>query len=122
MNSYRASQQNYLAASNQMQDARTLVEEQAKNTFEQLQVAQENAGFLDNQANIAGEFLALAREERQLGRRSLIDVLSGETAEINALSDAETAKSQVAITAYTLLFILGKLDVASVKVAAVIVE
>jgi outer membrane protein TolC len=122
MNSYRASQQNYLAASNQMQDARTLVEEQAKNTFEQLQVAQENAGFLDNQANIAGEFLALAREERQLGRRSLIDVLSGETAEINALSDAEAAKSQVAITAYTLLFILGKLDVASVKVAAVIVE
>jgi adhesin transport system outer membrane protein len=105
-----------------MQDARTLVEEQAKNTFEQLQVAQENAGFLDNQANIAGEFLALAREERQLGRRSLIDVLSGETAEINALSDAETAKSQVAITAYTLLFILGKLDISSVKVAAIIVE
>ena len=122
MNSYRASQQNYLAASNQMQDARTLVEEQAKNTFEQLQVAQENAGFLENQANIAGEFLALAREERQLGRRSLIDVLSGETAEINALSDAEAAKSQVAITAYTLLFILGKLDISSVKVAAIIVE
>ena len=122
MNTYRASRQNYLAATNQVQDARTLVEEQAKNTFEQLQVAQENAGFLENQANIAGEFLALAREERQLGRRSLIDVLSGETAEINALSDAEAAKTQVAITAYTLLFILGKLDIESVKVKPIIVE
>ncbi|MEE2694132.1 MAG: TolC family protein [Pseudomonadota bacterium] len=122
INSYRASKQNYLAASNQVKDAKTLVEEQARNTFEQLRVAQENAGFLENQANIAGEFLALAREERQLGRRSLIDVLSGETAEINALSDAEAAKTQVTITAYTLLFILGKLDINSVKVKPIIVE
>ena len=122
MNNYKASQQNYLAASNQVQDAINLVKEQAKNTFEQFQIAQENAGFLENQANIAGEFLALAREERQLGRRSLIDVLSGETAEINARSDAETAKTQVAISAYTLLFILGKLDIGAIKVQPVIVN
>ena len=42
-------------------------------------------------------------------------MLSGETAEINALSDAESAKSQVAIAAYTLLFILGELDVEAVE-------
>ena len=105
-----------------MQDATNLVEEQAKNTFEQFQIAQENAGFLENQANIAGEFLALAREERQLGRRSLIDVLSGETAEINARSDAETAKTQVAVSAYTLLFILGKLDIEAIKIQPIIVN
>ena len=115
MNNYNASQQNYIAASNQLYDATAIVKEQAKNTFEQFQVAQENSGFLQNQANIAGEFLALAREERQLGRRSLIDVLSGETAEINALSDAESAKTQVIISAYTLLFILGDLHLQSIN-------
>jgi len=117
LNSLNSSEYNLSASSNQLQDATNLVEEQAKNTFEQYEIAQQNAAFLDNQANIASEFLALAREERRLGTRSLIDVLSGETAEINALSDAEGAKSQVAIAAYTLLFILGELDVEAVEVA-----
>ncbi len=117
LNSLNSSEYNLSASSNQLQDATNLVEEQAKNTFEQYEIAQQNAAFLDNQANIASEFLSLAREERRLGTRSLIDVLSGETAEINALSDAEGAKSQVAIAAYTLLFILGELDVEAVEVA-----
>ena len=115
LNSLNSSEYNLSASSNQLQDATNLVEEQAKNTFEQYEIAQQNAAFLENQANIAGEFLGLAREERRLGTRSLIDVLSGETAEINALSDAEGAKSQVAIAAYTLLFILGELDVEAVE-------
>ena len=114
-NNVNSSEYNYIATSNQLQDATNLIEEQAKNTFEQYEITQKNANFLENQANIAGEFLALAREERRLGTRSLIDVLSGETAEINALSDAESAKSQVAIAAYTLLFILGELDVEAVE-------
>ena len=114
-NNVKSSEYNYIATSNQLQDATNLIEEQAKNTFEQYEITQKNANFLENQANIAGEFLALAREERRLGTRSLIDVLSGETAEINALSDAQSAKSQVAIAAYTLLFILGELDVEAVE-------
>ena len=114
-NNVNSSEYNYIATSNQLQDATNLIEEQAKNTFEQYEITQKNANFLENQANIAGEFLALAREERRLGTRSLIDVLSGETAEINALSDAQSAKSQVAIAAYTLLFILGELDVEAVE-------
>ena len=115
LNNVNSSEYNYIATSNQLQDATNLIEEQAKNTFEQYEITQKNANFLENQANIAGEFLALAREERRLGTRSLIDVLSGETAEINALSDAQSAKSQVAIAAYTLLFILGELDVEAVE-------
>ena len=115
LNNVNSSEYNYIATSNQLQDAANLIEEQAKNTFEQYEITQKNANFLENQANIAGEFLALAREERRLGTRSLIDVLSGETAEINALSDAQSAKSQVAIAAYTLLFILGELNVEAVE-------
>lgn len=115
-NNVNSTQHNLIATSNQLQDATNLVEEQAKNTFEQFEITRQNASFLQNQANISGEFLALAREERRLGTRSLIDVLSGETAEINALSDAAAANSQVAIAAYTLLFILGELTVEAVKI------
>jgi len=115
LNSVNASKLNYIATSNQLQDATNLVEEQAKNTFEQFEITRKNAGFLENQANIAAEFLALAREERRLGTRSLIDVLSGETAEINALSDAAAANSQIEIAAYTLLFIMGDLGIEAVE-------
>ena len=114
-NNINSTEYNLIATSNQLQDATNLIEEQAKNTFEQFEITRQNAAFLENQANISGEFLALAREERRLGTRSLIDVLSGETAEINALSDAEAANSQVAIAAYTLLFIIGELTVEAVE-------
>jgi len=62
-----------------------------------------------NQADIAAAFLELAREERKLGNRSLIDVLTGETELINAQSDAESAESDVIIAAYKLLNIVGEL-------------
>ena len=114
-NNINSTEYNLIATSNQLQDATNLIEEQAKNTFEQFEITRQTAAFLENQATISGEFLALAREERRLGTRSLIDVLSGETAEINALSDAEAANSQVAIAAYTLLFIIGELTVEAVE-------
>ncbi len=68
---------------------------------------------LHNQANIAGEFLELARKERTLGRRSLLDVLSGETALINANSDAASADIDVSIAVFTLLDAMAELDLSS---------
>jgi len=96
-------------------DAQNLVEEQARNSFEQLEITQRNAQFLRNQANISGEFLRLARKERRLGRRSLLDVLSGETVEINASSDATSAENQVIVAAYSLLFVMGDLSLEDIK-------
>ena len=42
---------------------------------------------------IAAEFLELARKERQLGNRTLLDVLTGEAALINANSAAASASA-----------------------------
>ena len=56
LNSVNSSEYNLTASSNQLHDATNLIEEQAKNTFEQYEIAQQNAAFLDNQANIASEF------------------------------------------------------------------
>ena len=63
-----------------------------------------------NQVDIASEFLDLARRERQLGNRSLIDVLGGETNLINAASDAASADADVAITVFEVLAAMGHLD------------
>ena len=114
-NSVASAKANYLASSNRLMDARNLVEEQARNAYEQLQTTQENAQFLRNQANISGEFLRLARKERRLGRRSLLDVLSGETVEINASSDATSAENQVIVAAYNMLFVMGDLSIEDIK-------
>ncbi|MCS5687938.1 MAG: TolC family protein, partial [Acidimicrobiales bacterium] len=89
---------------------RDVVEEAARNAWDSLQTARENAEQLHNQADIAAEFLELARKERQLGNRSLLDVLAGETALINASSDAASADTDVTIVAFTLLSVMGKLS------------
>ncbi len=72
--------------------------------------AKSNAEFLRNQANISGEFLVLARKERRLGKRSLLDVLNGETSYISALSSAVSAETDYALAAYKLLHAMGSLD------------
>ena len=97
-----------------MGDARRQVEEQARNAWQALLTAQANADHLSNQANIAAEFLELARKERKLGQRSLIDVLSGETALIGAQAEADRAQASVSIAGYQLLAAMGRLDLASV--------
>ena len=114
-NKLAAVKANYFASANRLMDAQNLIEEQARNAYHQLNITQRNAQFLRNQANISGEFLRLARKERQLGRRSLLDVLSGETVEINASSDASNAENQVIVAAYTMLFVMGDLKVEDIK-------
>ena len=62
------------------------------------------------------EFLELARKERQAGNRTLLDVLGGETALINAQADAIAAKIEVLINSYTLLSLMGGLTLDSVEI------
>ncbi len=73
-------------------------------------IAKENFEFLSNQANISGEFFDLAMKEVKLGNRQLIDILSSETAYINAKSSAETAKTQYELSIYQLLLSMGILN------------
>ena len=99
-----------VAANSRLKDARDQIEEQARNAWQNLQTLRDNAEFLNNQANISAEFLGLARKERKLGQRSLIDVLAGETSLINAQAAADRAVTDVAIAKLTLLNVMGILD------------
>ncbi|MBL6930896.1 MAG: TolC family protein, partial [Rhodospirillales bacterium] len=110
INTLKATEDAHSAANYRYADARTSIEEATRNAWEQLKTAKSNAELLRNQANIAAEFLEFARKERTLGRRSLLDVLSGETALINSSSDAASAEIDIAIAVFTLLDAMGELD------------
>jgi adhesin transport system outer membrane protein len=115
VNTLRAAKHTSKAAVRRTNETEDVIEEQARNAWQQLITAKANAQFLNNQANIAGEFLELARKERQLGRRELIDVLAGETALINASSDAVQAEAAVITAAYGLLSAMGRLELDVLK-------
>ena len=93
-----------------------MIMQMLRTTWDGLRTAQQNAQFLTNQARISNEFLELARKERQAGNRTLLDVLGGETALINAQADAIAAKIEVLINSYTLLSLMGGLTLDSVEI------
>jgi adhesin transport system outer membrane protein len=91
-------------------ETRNLVREQVAIAWRNLKTAQDNRSNLGNQVRLAQEFLNIAREERQVGKRSLLDVLSAETNLLNAQSDLVSTEFDVLSAAYTLLQAVGRLD------------
>jgi outer membrane protein, adhesin transport system len=114
-NTLRAAKGDHLASTNRYIDARDALERGVRDQWSNLERDRLNAEFLKNQANIAAEFLELARRERQLGKRSLIDVLAGETALINANADATSAETDVALDVFRLINLMGRLEPDVVK-------
>ena len=92
-----------------------MIKQMLRTTWDGLKTAQQNAQFLTNQARISGEFLELARQERKAGNRTLLDVLGGETALINAQADAIAAQIEVLINSYTLMSLMGGLSIESIE-------
>jgi adhesin transport system outer membrane protein len=74
-----------------------------------VETAKNNAKYLRDQAGILAKFLELARKERKMGRRSLLDVLSAEVSLNNSQSGAASAEADVVIQTYSLLQAMGKL-------------
>ena len=97
------------SARNKAGELRRSVEESVRNSWQNLKTARANAELLRNQANITGEFLELARTERRLGNRSLIDILNSETAFINSISASLAAETDTALAFYNLLFAMSAL-------------
>ena len=114
-NTLRAAKGDHLGSLNRYIDNRDAIERATRDQWSNLERDRLNAEFLKNQANIAAEFLELARRERQLGKRSLIDVLAGETALINANADATAAETDVALDLFRLINLMGQLEPEVVK-------
>ena len=107
---YKSSMNQYMIAKYGHDKLERNLEETIRNAWQTKKIAKENFEFLSNQANISGEFFDLAMKEVKLGNRQLIDILSSETAYINAKSSAETAKTQYELSIYQLLLSMGILD------------
>lgn len=106
-----------LASQAREDDARNLVVEQVSIAWRNLLVSRSNRDILANQVNIAASFLKMATAERQLGRRSLLDILSAEMSLINAQNDLATTDADQAIAGVTLLQSIGRLDMNTISFA-----
>ena len=99
---------------------RTQANEESRSAWANWKMSKQRAGYLDNQVQISSNFLDLARRERELGRRSLLDILNGETALINARSDALEARVDEIIAAFRVMRASGLLDPGLFKQSGVI--
>ncbi len=113
--SMEVSRSNHLSTVSQVADTRRTVEEQVRLAWADLETQRNNHEVRTAQIGIAERFLELAREEREAGRRSLLDVLSGETRLINAQSDAVLTETAIVQAAFRLLNAIGRLEIAAVE-------
>nr|CRH05754.1 Outer menbrane protein of unknown function [Candidatus Magnetococcus massalia] len=110
LNTYRAAQAETLSASEAEVETRLDMEQAVHNAWQELITLRQVAKTSAKQAEISNGFLTLARQERALGNRSLLDLLSGETSYINARSDAASANTDVLVGMVALLQEIGALE------------
>ncbi len=85
------------------------IREQVNNSWDQLTTLRLRSDLLDEQAEIVKEFLELAKKERKMGTRSLLDVLTGEINYINAIATSISTRQDTKIAAFNLLFSIGNI-------------
>ena len=100
-------------------ETKQLVEEQVSIAWRNYQVAVDNRKTLANLVRIAAKFYEMAVAERQMGRRSLLELLSAELSLISALGDLTSTEADAAIASLTLLQSVGRLDLNSFELKSV---
>ena len=110
LNHTAAARKDLLSSQHAEQSTRRDIERSVYVAWRNHRTSMENIGLLINKVNLAEEFLGLARKERKIGRRSLLDVLAAETTLINSQSELATAEADVLRSAYALLYSMGSLN------------
>lgn len=99
----------------QFEEKKNLIIEQVSNSWQTLVTAEAKREILANQAMIAIRFLELARKEREMGNRTLLEVLSAEVEYYRAMSNTAAAQAEANGAIFSLMKAIGilKLDVLS---------
>ncbi|WP_122893441.1 TolC family protein [Arcobacter peruensis] len=84
--------------------------EEGRKVWNNLEVARLRTKYLKNQILIQENFLKLAREEREIGRRSLIDILNGETSLLRTKGEFASSKIEEIISSFRVLRSIGELN------------
>jgi adhesin transport system outer membrane protein len=87
-------------------------QEEISSAYRTLILTRQSASVLSQQVESAEKFMELAKKEREVGKRSLLDVLAGEATLSGAKADAFSAQMDVVLSTYSLLKAMGKLDLA----------
>ncbi|MDA8135676.1 MAG: TolC family protein [Desulfobacteraceae bacterium] len=98
------------ASSYNAEHAQKIIREQVNNSWEQLSILKQRSDLLEQQAEIVENFLILAKKERKMGTRSLLDVLNGEINFINAVASSIATRQDTKIAAYNLFFAMGNIN------------
>lgn len=106
----KAATHDKLAGINSLKDLERTVEESVRTSWQNLLTARARAEWFRSQTSILEGFLELARKERKLGNRSLLDVLSAETDFYSAQIQLVGAEYDQMLEAYNLLFAMGRLE------------
>jgi len=96
----------------QFEEKKNLLIEQVSNSWQTLVTAEAKREILANQAMIAIRFLELARKEREMGNRTLLEVLSAEVEYYRAMSNTAAAQAEANGAIFSLMKAIGilKLD------------
>jgi len=98
------------AGVNSLKDMERTIEERLRTAWQNLLTARARAEWFRSQASILEGFLELARKERTLGNRSLLDVLAAETDFYTAQIQLVGAEYDQMLEAYNLLYVMGRLE------------
>jgi adhesin transport system outer membrane protein len=109
-NGLRAAQADLASRRAATENQRKLIERQVRDDWLKKRIALARVESLGEQRSLSAAFLELARRERELGNRTLLEVLSGETALINVRSDEESARAAAVIAILTVLEKFGSLE------------
>ncbi len=112
---YKAAREKKTSKLKNLKYQRKQVQKKARNDWNSFRIQTKNHEHLQNQARIASEFLEMAKKERKLGNRSLLDILSGETEYIRSVSDAVSADISRRLAAYKLLYTTGDLTLKTIR-------
>lgn len=118
VNTIKAAEHGVAATENRLAEAKLAIEEQLKNTWQMLTHARELAGYRHDQAGLAEATLENARKERELGTRSLTDVLAMETAHINAITEELGAEADIVVQGLTLMWLMGRFEMDTLTTVA----
>ena len=109
----KAAHSSQSASVNDLLDNKRTVEESVRRAWVDLLTARDVSEWYHNQAVIQGEFLDLARKQRDTkgaDQQILSDLLNAEVGYTNALSGAVSADVDMYLAAYRLLYAMGLLD------------
>lgn len=96
--------------------------ENARKVWNNLQTSKNRTKYLESQIKLQKQFLSLAKEEREIGRRSLIDILNGESALLRAEAEFAASKIEEILNSFRVLRSVGKLNIDLFKMKDIYVK